>query len=147
MPILPTEDFFFGAEIKRTGEYISFELSLTEVDAVEKVGIPVLTRSLSIIAGGRRYRLNVFPMQGWIKEIRRAAEIARKKNTIALKESVRIFSGNFLALKKPCSVARLFKMRKNMGLYKQDQCVQAAQNNNAIIDIFLINVNCFRLFD
>ncbi len=71
--------FFFGAEIKRTGEYISFELSLTEVDAVEKVGIPVLTRSLSIIAGGRRYRLNVFPMQGWIKAIRRAAEIARKK--------------------------------------------------------------------
>ncbi len=71
--------FFFGAEIKRTGEYISFELSLTEVDAVEKVGIPVLTRSLSIIAGGRRYRLNVFPMQGWIKAIRRAAEIAREK--------------------------------------------------------------------
>jgi len=63
--------FFFGAEIKRTGEYISFEL--------EKVGIPVLTRSLSINAGGRRYRLNVFPMQGWIKAIRRAAEIAREK--------------------------------------------------------------------
>ena len=62
-----------------TDRRFSFELSLTEVDAVEKVGIPVLTRSLSINAGGRRYRLNVFPMQGWIKAIRRAAEIAREK--------------------------------------------------------------------
>ena len=63
----------------RSGYYLTFEIPIADIIEIGKTGIPVLTRSLSIIAGGRRYRLNVFPMQGWIKAIRRAAEIARKK--------------------------------------------------------------------
>ncbi len=81
--------FFFGAEIKRTGEYISFELSLTEVDAVEKVGIPVLTRSIVIITDEKRYRFNVFPIGGWLKklhEVKRAYDEAR---AAARRESIR----------------------------------------------------------
>ncbi len=68
--------FYFSAELK-TGDFLYFELPLIEINAVQKTGIPILTRSILLIADGKRYRLNVFPMRGWLKKIDAAVQAAR----------------------------------------------------------------------
>ncbi len=67
--------FYFGADIK--GEYLFIEIPLNEINEVGKVGIPVLTRSILLVADGRQYRFNVFPMGGWLKQITAAVEAYR----------------------------------------------------------------------
>lgn len=63
--------FYFGADLK-SGEYLHFELPLPEIDEIAKKGIPLLTRSILIVSGGRSYRLNVFPIHGWLKNLKKA---------------------------------------------------------------------------
>ncbi len=71
--------FFFGAELKSSREYLSFEIPLNDIYEVKKTGIPILTRSILIVADGREYRFNVFPMRGWISAIGKAVTDARGK--------------------------------------------------------------------
>lgn len=70
---------YFGAELKRSGEFLTLELPLKDINEVTKTGIPVLTRSLLVIADGRPYRFNVCPMGGWIRAIRRAVAAANEQ--------------------------------------------------------------------
>ena len=42
--VLTDERFYFGANLE-TGEYFTFEFALTEVYAVEKIGVPFFTQS------------------------------------------------------------------------------------------------------
>lgn len=70
--------FYFGAELGRTGEYLSLEIPLADINLVTKTGIPFLTRSLLIVADGRSYRFNVFPKGGWLRAIRRAVDAMRR---------------------------------------------------------------------
>lgn len=44
--------FYFGAALK-SGEYLYFELPLSEIAEITKKGIPLLTRSILIVSGGR----------------------------------------------------------------------------------------------
>lgn len=73
---LTDKRFYFGADLK-SGDYLYFEIPLEEINEVGKVGIPVLTRSIQLTTDGRKYRLNVFPMGGWLKKIRAATEAVR----------------------------------------------------------------------
>ena len=63
--------FYFGADLK-SGEYLYFELPLSEIQEIKKTGIPLLTRSILIVSGDRSYRLNVFPMRGWLNKLKTA---------------------------------------------------------------------------
>ena len=74
--VLTDTRFYFGAELE-TGEYLSFDLPLSEIVSVERTGIPLLTRSILIVCGGRAYRLNSFVSGSWIKALRSALEEAK----------------------------------------------------------------------
>ena len=74
--VLTDTRFYFGAELE-TGEYFSFELPLCELQSVERTGIPLLTRSILIVCGGRAYRLNSFVSGSWIKALKSAWEAAK----------------------------------------------------------------------
>ncbi len=69
--------FYFAADVRRTGHQLVVEIPLNEINEVTKTGVPVLTRSILVVADGRPYRFNVFPMGGWIRAITRAAESYR----------------------------------------------------------------------
>ena len=77
---LTDQRFYFSADLK-SGEFLYFELPLGEIHEIKKTGIPVLTRSILLIADGRPYRLNVFPMRGWLKKLRTAVAAFQKEQT------------------------------------------------------------------
>ncbi len=66
--ILTDERFFFGAELP-SGEYLSFEFPLSEIYAVEKIGVPFFTQSMRITTDGKQYRLNATFVRRWVKAI------------------------------------------------------------------------------
>ncbi len=76
--ILTDERFFFGADLQ-TGEYLSFEIPLAEIYAVDKIGVPFFTRSMLVTTDGKQYRLNAFFVGRWVKPLRRAAAAAKEK--------------------------------------------------------------------
>ncbi|MDE7158321.1 MAG: hypothetical protein K2N74_01985, partial [Clostridiales bacterium] len=77
---LTDQRFYFSAELK-SGEFLYFELSLGEIHEIKKTGIPMLTRSILLIADGHPYRLNVFPMRGWLKKIKSAVAAFQKEQS------------------------------------------------------------------
>ena len=74
--VLTDARFYFGAELE-TGDHLSFELPLCEIESVERTGVPLFTRSILIVCGGRTYRLNSFVSGGWIKALKSALEAAK----------------------------------------------------------------------
>ena len=74
--VLTDTRFYFGAELE-TGEYLSFEFPLSEIESVERTGIPLFTRSILIVSGGRSYRLNSFVSGSWIKALKAALEATK----------------------------------------------------------------------
>lgn len=66
--------FYFVARLHGSGEYLTLEIPLADINYVAKTGIPILTRSMLIVADGRPYRFNVFLMGRWIKAVRGAAQ-------------------------------------------------------------------------
>lgn len=75
---LTNERFYFASDAS-AGEFLTFELPLADISFVGKVGIPFLTRSMLIVADGRRYRLNAFFVGRWVMPLRRAVASAGEK--------------------------------------------------------------------
>ncbi len=72
--------FYFYADLS-TGEVISFDLPLGEIYAVEKIGIPFLTRSMRLVTDRGSFRLNAFFVGRWVKAVRAAiARLPREEN-------------------------------------------------------------------
>ncbi len=70
--------FYFGGN-SESGEYLFFELPLSEIYGVFKAGIPVLTRSIILKTDGKEYRLTAFPVGGWYKTLSSAVKAARER--------------------------------------------------------------------
>ncbi len=75
---LTDERFFFSADLK-SGEYLTVEIPLSEINAVGRMGVPLLTRSLYVIADGRQYRFNVFLIFRWLCAIKKALRAMQTK--------------------------------------------------------------------
>ena len=73
---LTDERFHFHADFS-TGECISFELPLKEINAVQKIGVPFFTQSMLITADSGQYRLNATFVGRWVKAVSRAVFAAR----------------------------------------------------------------------
>ena len=76
--VLTDMRFHFDAELG-VGEPYSIDLPLTEIYAVEKIGIPFLTRSMRILTDRGSYRFNAFFVGRWYKPVKKAVEAARTK--------------------------------------------------------------------
>lgn len=74
--ILTDERFHFDATLP-SGEKFSLDIPLAEILAVEKVGIPFLTRSMRILTGRGDHRFNAFFVGRWYKPVRKAVQAAR----------------------------------------------------------------------
>lgn len=72
--VLTDRRFHFYAE---TDNVYAVEIPLDAVYAVEKIGVPFLTRSLRIVTDRAAYRFNAFFVGRWYRPVRRAAEAAR----------------------------------------------------------------------
>ncbi len=71
--VLTNERFHFDAALP-SGEKYSIDIPLGDIRAVEKVGIPFLTRSMRILTGRGDYRFNAFFVGRWYTPVKRAAE-------------------------------------------------------------------------
>ena len=78
--VLTDERFHFYAELT-TGELYTVEIPLADMYAVEKIGVPFLTRSMRIITDRGVYRFNAFFVGRWYKPVKRAADAARAQKT------------------------------------------------------------------
>lgn len=76
--VLTDERFHFDADLS-TGDMISFELPLKEINAVEKIGVPFFTQSMLITADSGQYRLNAVFVGRWVRAISRAARATKEK--------------------------------------------------------------------
>ena len=76
--VLTDQRLYFGAELS-TGEYVTFDLPLVHIFAVEKIGVPFFTRSMLVTTDERQYRLNAFFVGRWVRPLRRAVEAAKEK--------------------------------------------------------------------
>ena len=81
--ILTDERFHFDATLP-SGEKFSLDIPLAEILAVEKVGIPFLTRSMRILTGRGDHRFNAFFVGRWYKPVRKAVQAARAAFTAVL---------------------------------------------------------------
>ncbi len=75
--VLTNERFHFEAELT-TGELVTFEIPLGEIYAVEKAGIPFLTRSMMIYTDGHAFRLNAVFVGRWVKSLKEAIAAMEK---------------------------------------------------------------------
>ena len=76
--VLTDRRFYFSSEpAAGTGEVTVVEIPLTEIYAVEKIGVPFLTRSMRVAADRGVYRFNAFFVGRWYKPVKKAAEAAR----------------------------------------------------------------------
>lgn len=74
--ILTDERFFFGAQLPE-GDYLAIEFPLTEIFAVERIGVPFFTRSMLVTTDEKRYRFNAFFVIRWARALQRAMEKAK----------------------------------------------------------------------
>lgn len=70
--------FYFYARLS-TGDVCTVEIPLGEVYAVEKTGIPFLTRSMRIVAKRGSYRFNAFFVGRWVVPLRAAVAAWKAK--------------------------------------------------------------------
>ena len=76
--ILTDRRLYFGAELS-TGEYVTFDIPLEHIFAVEKIGVPFLTRSMLVTTDEKQYRLNAFFVGRWVKPLKSAVEAAKAR--------------------------------------------------------------------
>lgn len=80
--VLTDARFYFEAGLA-AGEAYIVEIPLAGIYAVEKIGVPFLTRSLRILTDRGDHRFNALFVGRWYKALRRAISAARVEKNVS----------------------------------------------------------------